>query len=98
VFILGHRCLYEWACSNRLFDLCDDPAPDAGEQRAILTAMFNGSQRTATVSVVGSRFDDVSVAPQSVVGGDSARGTITLSSAPADRDASVAMRSSSWPR
>ncbi|HEX8410545.1 MAG TPA: DUF6531 domain-containing protein, partial [Thermoanaerobaculia bacterium] len=66
-----------------------------GEQRAILTATFNGSQRTATVSVVGSRFDDVSVAPQSVVGGDSARGTITLSSAPADRDASISMRSSS---
>ena len=64
------------------------------EQRAILTAAYAGSSRSTTIAIVpGSRLDEVSVAPQSIVGGESARGTVTLSTA-SDREASVSLESS----
>ena len=67
----------------------------AEETHVVLSAAFNGSTRTTTLTVTGSRIDDVLVQPSSVVGGNDATGTISLSRPAPEEGLAIAIASSS---
>jgi RHS repeat-associated protein len=66
----------------------------SGETTAILTANFNGSSASGTVTVTGSRIDEVEMSPQSVVGGAQASGSIQLATPAPEQGLYLTLRSS----
>jgi len=65
-----------------------------GAVNAVITATFNGSSASGTLTIAGSRIDSVQTTPQSVVGGTEATGNITLASPAPEEGISIALRSS----
>jgi len=66
----------------------------SGETTAILTAAFNGLTASTSLTITGSRIDQVQMSQQSVVGGTQATGSIILAAPAPEEGLSLTLRSS----
>ena len=66
----------------------------SGATIAVITATFNGSSASGSLTVTGSRIDQLQTTPQSVVGGTDASGNIVLTAPAPEEGLSVTLRSS----
>ena len=65
----------------------------SGSRSATLGASFNGSSRTISLSVFGSRFDTLTVQPSSVAGSSEALATVSLNEDAPEEGLNIAIAS-----